>query len=316
VGAFVFLAMPHISSIPSLHAEPAPSVQMRVEVGPRDITIGDPVQLRATVIYSTQVVPVPLNLNSQLGEFELLDYAPTRPQQTTDGKITITHQIVLTTFSTGTQTIPSLSLLFTTPFGAQAEAKTDTIPINVKSVLEAMGDQGGLRPLKGFFDFKSYWWVWLLVALACLGVGGYFGYLWWRSRILEESLRAGPPKPPEEIAWDALHKLEDSNLLSEGHAKEFYFQLSVILRQYLENRYHFSALDRTTSELLMEFRKNNFGLELTNEMRDFLDNADLVKFAKWTPEEGEIDGDVSRVKHVITITTPQTTEPTREAAPL
>ncbi|MCB4755793.1 MAG: hypothetical protein LHV69_01945 [Elusimicrobia bacterium] len=301
-------------AVSGAHAQP--SVKLRLEVGPREITIGDPIGLRATVVFSTDVAPAPLAVPNPLGEFELLDYAPTRPKPLPDGKLTLTHQLVLTTFSTGTQTIPSLSLVFVNPEGTKAEAKTESVDINVKSVLEMMGDQGGLRPLKGFFNFRSYFWVWITLVILLLSGLGALLYWWCRQKKLLEQLQAGPPKPAEEIAWEALHALEDSSLLSDGNIKEYYFQLSLILRQYLENRYLFSALERTTSELLAEFRRLKLTMDLTNELRDSLDNADLVKFAKYTPVEDDIEEDLNRVKRIITITTPQASEKKEEILPV
>ena len=118
---------------------------------------------------------------------------------------------------------------------------------------------------------------------------------------------------------EKIRNLEVSDLFSQEQIKEFYFRLSVIFREYLEGRYQISALDRTTSELLSEFRRLNFTLDMNNQVRDLLDNADLVKFAKVTPEPEEIEGDLNRVKNFVAMTTPvkeEAVEKTEETIPV
>ncbi|MCB4757179.1 MAG: BatD family protein [Elusimicrobia bacterium] len=282
-----------------------PSIQMRVEVNPREITIGDPISYQATIIFSSQVAPAPLAPPSPLGEFELLDYKQSPPIQVQKDKISITHSLILTTFSTGTQLIPTLTLNFVTEDGKQVQANTEPVNIVVQSLLDKFGDEGQLRPLKGFFNFRSYLWLWILIGVL-IGLGaGFFALKWIQKRKKEALEAAGPPKPPEEIAWDALNQLEFSGLLTDGNIKEFYIRLSQILRQYLENRYKVLALERTTTELLAEFRRLNLALDLTSLLRLTLETGDLVKFAKYAPEDQEIEEDLNRVKQIITVTTPQ-----------
>ncbi len=299
---------------PPLQAATPASIQLRVEVNPKEITIGDPIHYSMTVVYSNEVAPSPLSVPNPMGDFELLDYAPSQPKKLPNEKLTLTHHLILTSFSTGTHTLPSLSLLFSTTDGKQAEAKTETIDITVKSVLEMWGDRGNLQPLKGFFNFRSYVWVWIALALLLLAGGGFAFFYFKKKR--EGLFPEGPPKQPEERAWETLQALEDSDLLSTGQIKEWYFRLSLILRRYLEDRFQFSALDRTTTELLLEFRRLNFSLDLSTDLRTFFDNSDLVKFAKWTPTEEEIENDLVQVKKIISVTTPETKETPKEPAPL
>ena len=56
---------------------------------------------------------------------------------------------------------------------------TDPVPINVKSLLKEKGDEGGLRPLKGPFDVRSWAWLWWLLGIAVAIAAGALG---WRYR--------------------------------------------------------------------------------------------------------------------------------------
>jgi hypothetical protein len=133
--------------------------------------------------------------------------------------------------------------------------------------------------------------------------GGTVLWKWLNKKKTGDIVPSGPPRPPEEWAWEAIHALEDADLIATGQAKEFYDRLSIIIREYLERRYGLSALDRTTAELISEFRRQNFPMMVTQICRAFLDNADLVKFAKFTPTVDEINADLNQVKQFVNITT-------------
>lgn len=285
------------------HAEP--SVQIRTEIEPREIYIGDPVLVGVLVTVSTGVASTPLSPPQTMGDFELLNLSSPTASFGKDGKVTTTYRFIVTTYSTGPVILPALPLAFSTITGSHTEAKTEEITIKVKSLLEEKGDEGNIRPLKGLFDFKSYLWLWILLGILLAGTGGYFLRGWFSGRKGTTPVPIGPPRPPEEVAWEAIHALEDADLVANGQIKEFYYRLSVVLRQYMEHRYRISALDRTTHELLIEFRRQKFSMDLINLCRDFFDNADLVKFAKFTPDEPEVQLDLNRAKQFINTTTPQ-----------
>jgi len=289
-------------TIPSLYA--APSVQLRVDVNPKKITIGDPIEYTLTVIYSSSVAASPLEVSPTLNNFEILKISTGLPVLVGD-KFKIVHHFMLTTFSTGTQTIPTLSLQFSVQDGQIAQAQTEPVEITVRSLLEEKGDLGGLRPPKGFFSFRSYFWLWIgLGALLLIGL------LLWAIRNIKRSKHgfeapSAPPVPPEVLIWEIIQRLEASDWIEKGLAKEYYSDLSTGLRQYLENRFALSILDKTTSEILQECRKNEFSLDNLSLLRDFFESGDLVKFAKFTPPEDYIHDDLERVKKFVARTTPQ-----------
>ena len=293
-----------------------PSIQLRMEANPREIAIGDIIQLNMTVIFSTGLSPTPISLPDPMGEFELVDYESTQPKKTRELKIHQEHRFSLTTFSTGTQVIPAIQLAFSDESGKVAETETQEIEIQVISLLEKYGDEGNLRPLKGFFNFRSYWWAWALLGLIVLVVFVWLGFRLFKKPAGGEKEQTTPPRPPQELIWEAIQHLEDSDLLSEEKAKDFYSHLSSALRQYLEGRFHISALDRTSSELMSEIRKEKFSPELTSLIREMTTNGDLVKFAKFTPKESEMEMDLERLKKFATLTAPKEKKEEKEKIPV
>src|SRR5205823_5845712 len=126
-----------------------PTITIQAEAQPKEIYIGDPIQLQVTVVFSSSVQPAVFTPPAILGDFELLAFQSSPIENTPDGRRVQKHVLVLTTFSTGTLTLPGLTLAFSEIGGPTVEQKTPDIQIHVKSLLEEKGDQGNLRPLKG-----------------------------------------------------------------------------------------------------------------------------------------------------------------------
>lgn len=98
------------------------------------------------------------------------------------------------------------------------------------------------------------------------------------------------PKLPSHIV--AISKIDeikgDTSLHVEGNEKAYYTQLTDVLREYLERRFGFNAMEMTTSEIVDELLKIK-DKESIKELKEILEVADLVKFAKMHPTMYEND---------------------------
>lgn len=91
--------------------------------------------------------------------------------------------------------------------------------------------------------------------------------------------------PPHELAWKKLDVLGQKQLWSKGLYKEYCAELTFIVREYLEKRYSVPALESTTDETLQHLGKTELPERLRPELAELLTKADLVKFAKASPQE-------------------------------
>ncbi len=162
-----------------------------------------------------------------------------------------------------------------------------------------------IRPLKPVAEIKerpNLWpFIFILFILASVSV---FIYLKRKRKILEE-MPPPPPRPPEEIAREALEELIKLRLIEEGKFKEFYIRISDIIRNYIEGRYRIFALDRTTWELYQEMRAKKIERTSVDKIKDFLEECDLVKFAKYIPTNKETEEIFNRAREIVEITTPK-----------
>jgi len=97
-------------------------------------------------------------------------------------------------------------------------------------------------------------------------------------------------EPAHVIAFRELERLKEEKLWQAGETKKYYTRLTEILRQYLENRFRVYSLELTTSETLDALVKTGFRKDETYAvLKSVLNEADLVKFAKYKPEPAEND---------------------------
>ena len=92
-------------------------------------------------------------------------------------------------------------------------------------------------------------------------------------------------KSPHQIALEKLGTLKESRIWEKGEIKEYHSQLTYIIREYLENRFHIPALESTSLEILRDLKKHILESEMIKSVDDILNIADWVKFAKGIPEE-------------------------------
>ena len=110
--------------------------------------------------------------------------------------------------------------------------------------------------------------------------------------------------PPWEIALQNLVLLEDKKLWQNGKIKEYYSELTDILRQYLFQQHGIEAMEMITSEILAAY--DSVGLQPDGRaiLSSILVQADYTKFAKAIPQRSENELSMTYAKQFIEVTKP------------
>ena len=146
--------------------------------------------------------------------------------------------------------------------------------------------------------------IYLFIAIVCVAVVVYLV----RRILLKKPQACNEPalirlRPAHEAAFEALRALKEKKLIEKGFVKEYYFELSAIIRRYLESRFSIKAVEMTTEEFLQALRQSQIlAGEHKNILKQFLQHADLVKFAKYGPTREEADKSFSCVEKLIDVT--------------
>ncbi len=167
--------------------------------------------------------------------------------------------------------------------------RTSEIFIEVQSVLPEGGevtDIRGLKPLRQV-ETPTPWWFFAAGAAVAVLLG-LFGFLLWR-RFHKPVVV--PPRPAHEIAYEALERLRQTDFEDLEAMRRFHFDISEVIRGYVENRFTLNATDLTTEEIVEALEEiRDLGGEDDQRLRLFLAATDQVKFAAYEPSEEEISG--------------------------
>ena len=90
------------------------------------------------------------------------------------------------------------------------------------------------------------------------------------------------PQPAHAVAIQAITELRNTTPEDTAANQQYFTQLTDILRTYLHDRFGFNAMEMTTPEIIDQLRKSNDEQAL-RELKDILQTADLVKFARLAP---------------------------------
>src|SRR5207237_10513289 len=100
---------------------------------------------------------------------------------------------------------------------------------------------------------------------------------------------------PEKIAHAALAALLQEDLPGRGLIKEFYLRLTGIVRQYIEDTTGLRAPEQTTEEFLRDMSSRAaFPPDRSVRLAEFLEAADMVKYAGQQPPEDQLKEAISR----------------------
>lgn len=277
-------------------------VTVRMDFSPRKITVGDRVTFKFSVESPAGTQVMPPASATVFGEWEVLGFRPLSPREGKAGAVIREFEWVMTAWTTGKITLPSLRFTYTGTGGKPGSASAPPALMEVESVLARDKNPQDLKPPKGLIGYRNIWpYIW--AALAVLAVS--FLVWWWRRRRKRMAeIAAGivpgvPVRPAEDIAREALDELVASGLAESGEIKLFYIRLSDIIRRYIEGKFGISAMDRTTAELMPEVRRHPALGGLNAEFREFFEDCDLAKFAKYVPSAEDIAHDLARGRKVV-----------------
>lgn len=142
----------------------------------------------------------------------------------------------------------------------------------------------------------TFWELFRWVLLAW-GVAAVVIVAWWlvqrkkRHGSIFEHHEPVDTRTPEERALQGLETLRTSHVWQAGKVKEYYTELTDIVRRFIEEATGIHATDLTSGETVEEVDKLNVS---STGLRDIFTTADLVKFAKSEPLPGEHDASMSK----------------------
>ncbi len=269
-------------------------VEIKAELDTNYVTIGDQFHMNLSVSQPAEIfVHFPLFADTLIKEIEILSASPIDTSVQEDGQLILNQDLLLTCFDSGLYEIPPLT------FGLESATWSDSLTTNPQylAVLTVPIDTA-IRDIKqpinvpvGFIEI----FPWILVGLGVLIIiAGIVYYI--RQRKLNKPVFkiVKPEEPAHIVALRELDKLKEEKLWQKSEFKQYYTRLTEIIRIYLEKRYLIPAMEETSFEILEDWKQHKGAIpELHDHLRQLLNLADLVKFAreKPLPSDNEVNLD-------------------------
>lgn len=229
---------------------------------------------------------LPLIRDTLSSHLEVL--SPVASDTLVEGNRTVVEQsYMITGFESGSQIVPSQEVIYQRAGGVDT-ARSMPLIINVYDPVVDTTQQ--IKPIKPPINtpltFKELL-PWLAIGLAGMLILGTVTWLvlrYLRRKKNPDKYSNKPLEPAHVIAFRELDKLKEDKIWTRGEVKEYYTRLTEITRHYIERQYDIPAMESTTEEILHAFqRANPEDLLLDEILKDLLELADLVKFAREDP---------------------------------
>ncbi len=267
------------------------------------LSVGDRIHLTVSMLVpkTGQVVPPPTD--NGFGQFTVKEWTSDKTEKKSADSLTFNY--VLTTYSAEQCTIPSQPFLLT------YNKKTDTLhsdafPMRVVLVPPVTSnDTAQIRDLKKLENAgkPSLLWLWTILCAAAI-----VAIVFLAKRFIKQKSKpvyVPPPKPPYEEAIEAILLLEAKQYVVKGMVREYVFELSDIVKRYIERRFETNAAEFTTEEMLDWVRVSPLDSEQRRVLEWFFSASDPIKFAKMLPEQETIERFGTEARAFLEATKPQ-----------
>ena len=299
------IALFSLLSVSSVQAQKA---SVRATVQPSEILIGEQALINLQVIAPKDMeILFPVYQDTIVNGLEVLSMGNS-DTTIVDNVRTINVKYLVTSFDSTLYYIPSMPIsdgvdtIYSNSFGLKVTApelkdstlaylermkagETDSIDFNELQLND-------IKPIQkapfSWKDLLSLLWIPLII-LILLAIIGAIIYLIIKKNKKGYFFTPPPLLPPHLRAMKSLDKIKEEKIWQQERYKEFYTQLTDVLRRYINERYGINSLEMTSGEILSIIRTKAEEDSVYNNLKQVLSVADLVKFAKYKPFNDEND---------------------------
>jgi len=296
----------------------AQEITVNAKLDTFQIEIGDQVYFKLNVVQpSDSYVIFPKFKNEIIDGIDIVSIGQIDTIQSVNKKLSLTQGYLITSFDdslfnippfpfiSGNDTTYSNSISFDVQMVSLDSATISKIDTN--QVLKIFDVKSPIDTPWTFKEFLQNYYLYIIGFIALVLIGLLIHYIIKRRKENKPLFKISKPKEPAHIiALRSLNKLKQKKLWQADKEKAYYSELTYILREYLENRYEISALDRTSHELLELIKHSNIiEKERFTELSQILILGDLAKFAKFKPLPDENDLSLKNAFSIVENTIPK-----------
>lgn len=283
-----------------MHAQ----VIVKTEIDSTEILIGQQAHITLKVTADTKdKITMPVFPQKFLTKgIEVLNENVIATKNMNEGKrISVTKQYTITSFDSSFYYIPPFKI----KVGSQVYTskslalKVESMVIDTLHVDRFFGPKGIAEVPFSWKDWRGLFLLTLLLILL-FTFAGYVALQLYNKRPLLKNIRLRPVLPPHLWAMKEIEKLNGQKK-KVNDSKQYYSELTDVLRSYIQRRYGFNALEMTSTEIIGKLIEGQTKESVT-ELRELFHTADMAKFAKLQTLLNENDENLLRAMKFINAT--------------
>ncbi len=269
--------------------------------------VGDYVEYTISIEYDkgTKIFPPDIIADSLRNVVLLRKEKPVEEEKS--GRQIVTYQYTLAGYDSAGVTVPQIAVTYQIP-GDSTRRIVYTNSVGFTILTLKVNPQAEIKDVKPPEMIMLNWKLvvfWVLVGLYVVGILLYYYLLNRKKQVKADLTKKELLLPPHVAALNALRELDERRLWQQGRVKEYHSSITEIVRRYFEERFDMPAMELPTSEALDFLRQKLDTEPIIGTTQDFLSNADMVKFAKFTPLNSVNEEMMKQAIEIVNLTIPK-----------
>lgn len=281
----------------------AQSISALTSVDSSDYLVGDYINYTLEIRAEKDIEIVNPFFRDSLKLVEIIKEIPAQKKE--DGNIKIsTFGYTISYYDSAVITIPPIAIQYKEKGSDEVKVVLSN-PVTFTVHTVQVDQQAEIKDVKEPLTIPLDWKFILLIAIIVLVVlaVAYYLYRRYKKKKAEQPVIKKIIKIPAHVrALSALDNLEREQLWQKGRVKEYHSNITGIIRGYFEERFKLPALELTTSEQMQKLKRVPSAKNILSITNEFLNNADLVKFAKFQPMPSVNETMMKQAKEIVTQT--------------
>lgn len=258
-------------------------------IDPQQIRIGEQVKLHYEIQQEAgDMVSFPMFSDTIVKGVELVEDAVYDTVDLNDGRIQVNIDYLVTSFDSGFYYIPAM------PFACQGDtimSRALGLSVTTVDVNPETDDVKDIKPIMSApFSWQEFL-SWTGIAIGIIAALALLAFVLmkyvFKKKVPFIDHEPEPLLPPHVVALQRLEQVKEEKMWQNGKIKEFYTEITDIIREYMDRRFGINAMEMTSYEIISLTKKNPEMEEVRQLLRQMLELSDLVKFAKFVPVEAE-----------------------------
>lgn len=284
----------------------AQSISVLASVDSSDYLVGDYINYTLEIRAGKNIEITTPIIRDSLKKVEVIKELPQVSKEENNIKSS-TFGFIISYYDSGSVTISPIAVRYKES-GIAEEKIALSNPVTFTVHTLQVEQQADIKDVKDPLTIPLDWKFILLVALILLLIlaASFYLYRRYKKKKAEQPVKKKIIRIPAHVrALSALDKLESEQLWQKGKVKEYHSTITGIIRGYFEERFNLPALELTTSEQMQQLKRVPSAENILNTTNEFLNNADLVKFAKFIPLPSVNEAMMNQAKEIVNSTIPK-----------